>query len=133
MKDSLQAGLETTRRVQIGADRCIDFMGEDCRVYGTNWLVYDIEMTGRNLLLEHLDAGEDSVGTRVDVAHLAATPEGMWVEVTVKLVELEGRAARFEIECRDALDTVAKGRHERFVIDTAAIAKRIRDKKARGG
>jgi predicted thioesterase len=73
MKESLTAGLETTARIDIDAARTIDFMGDDGRVYATPELVRDIEMTCRDLLLEHLDPGEDSVGTRVEIDHVGAT------------------------------------------------------------
>ncbi len=131
MKDTLKAGLDNTARIEVDASRTIDFMGDDCRVYGTNWLVYDIEMTSRNFLLEHLDEGEDSVGTRVAIDHLAATPLGMWVDVTVSIKEVKGRMVTFDIECRDELDVVAKGNHMRFIVDLATTADRIRGKKAK--
>lgn len=130
MKDSLVAGLSKTERVDIDASRTIDFMGDDCRVYGTNWLIYDIEMTSRNFLLEHLDEGEDTVGTSIAVDHMAATPLGMWVEVTVNVTEVKGRMVSFEIACRDEIDAVAKGTHTRFIVDVAKTADRIRAKKA---
>src|SRR5690606_21978374 len=72
MKDSLAKGLTTTRKIRVDRERTIDFMGENARVYATPMLVLDIERIARELLLEHLDAGEDSVGTRIEVDHLAA-------------------------------------------------------------
>ena len=65
-------------------------MGEDARVYATPMLVRDIEVTCRELLLEHLDPGEDSVGTRVEIDHLAATLLGMKVTINATLAELKG-------------------------------------------
>ncbi len=82
MKESLIAGLEKTERHTIDKDRTIGFMGEECRVYGTPYLLYDIEMVCRDLLLEHSDSGEDSVGTHVEIDHTGPTLLGMWVEVT---------------------------------------------------
>ncbi len=60
-------------------------MGEKARVYATPMLVRDIEIACRNLLLDHLDPGEDSVGTRVELDHLAATLMGMKVELTATI------------------------------------------------
>ena len=131
MKDTITSGLNTTARIEVDASRTVDFMGDECRVYGTNWLVYDIEMTSRNFLLEHLDEGEDSVGTRVAIDHMAPTPMGMWVNVSVSITEVKGRMITFEVECRDEMDTVAKGTHNRFIVDLASTADRIRDKKAK--
>ena len=117
MKSSLVAGLSHTRRFEIDAKRTIDFMGEEGRVYATPELVRDIEITCRDFLLEHLDAGEDSVGTRVELDHLAPTLMGMWVEITVTIAELKGRAVSFAIAARDPVDAVGKGVHNRFVVD----------------
>jgi len=60
-------------------------------------LVRDIEIACRDLLLQHLDAGEDSVGTRVEIDHLAATLLGMKVELTVSIAEVQGRAVTFDV------------------------------------
>ncbi len=76
MKDTLRPGVSRTNRITVDRDRTIGFMGEEARVYATPRLVSDIEMTCRNLLLEHCDAGEDSVGVEVALKHLAADARG---------------------------------------------------------
>ena len=116
MKETLAVGLKKTARITVDESRTIGFMGDECRVYATPELVRDIEMTSRELLLEHLDAGEDSVGTRVAIDHLAATPLGMTVEINVTITELNGRMVGLEIDCRDDLDPVAKARPGDLVI-----------------
>ena len=73
MSEPLRAGLSATRRVDIDRDRTISFMGDDCRVYSTPNLLYDIEMACRDLLLQHIEPGKDSVGTRVELDHIGAT------------------------------------------------------------
>jgi predicted thioesterase len=125
MKPSLKTGLEASATITIDRERTIDFMGEAARVYATPMLVRDIEVTCRNLLLQHLDAGEDSVGTRVEIDHLGATLLGMSVTLTVKLAELNGRAAVFEIEGRDAVEPIVRGRHSRFIVDVAKTGQRL--------
>ena len=80
MKPSLQPGVSLTRRIAIDRDRTIGFMGEDARVYATPSMIMDIERTCRELIMEHADAGEDSVGIEVSVKHLAATLPGMNVD-----------------------------------------------------
>ncbi len=131
MKDSLAAGLSGSRRVTIDRARTIGFMGEDARVYSTPMLIQDIEATCRDLLLDHLDEGEDSVGTRVEIDHMAATLEGMWVEFTVTITEIDGRAVGIEVTARDALDDVARGRHNRFIVDVAKTKQRLAAKAAK--
>lgn len=125
MKDSLQPGLTASVAFDVDRERTIDFMGEAARVYATPMLVRDIEIACRELLLEHLDAGEDSVGTRVEIDHIGATLLGMRVELTVRVAELNGRAVVFEIEGRDAVEPIVRGRHSRFVVDVAKTAQRL--------
>ena len=106
-------------------------MGEHARVYATPMLVRDVEVACRELLLAHLDAGEDSVGTRVEIDHTAPTLCGMPVEITVTVVEVKGRAVTFEVVGRDALDAICRGRHHRFVVDVEATKSRLAAKAAK--
>ena len=125
MKSTLQAGLEAVATVRVDEARTIDFMGEEARVYATPMLVRDIEVACRDLLQPHLDAGEDSVGTRVELDHLAATLLGMQVALTVRVIAVDGRAVTFEVEGRDRVDAICRGRHQRFVVDVAKTRARL--------
>lgn len=131
MKESLANGLSRTERITIDAARTIDFMGEDCRVYATPELVRDIEMTCRDLILEHCDPGEDSVGTRVAIDHLSPTLLGMTAEITVTVIEVKGRAVSFEVSGRDGVDDIVRGTHDRFVVDVGKTAERLKAKAAK--
>ncbi len=131
MKATLQAGLEATVKVEVDRERTIGFMGEQARVYATPMLVRDIEVACRELLLPHLDLGEDSVGTRVEVDHLAASLMGMQVELTVRIVEVKGRAVMLEIEGHDHVEPVCRGRHNRFVVDVEKTKARLAAKAGR--
>lgn len=133
MKSTLAAGVAKTVTLIVDRDRTIDFMGDECRVYATPNLVRDIEMTCRELLLEHLDAGEDSVGTRVEVDHTAPTLLGMPVELTVTVAAVDGRAVSFEIGGKDPVDAICRGKHNRFVVDVAKTAERLKAKAAKAG
>ena len=133
MKSSLQAGVSATERIAIDRERTIDFMGEKARVYATPSLVRDIEVSCRNLLLQQLDAGEDSVGTRVELDHMAATLMGQTVELTVTIAELKGRAVSFEISGKDEVEPICRGRHSRFVVDVATTETRLAAKAAKAG
>ena len=125
MKASLQPGLATEVSFDVDRERTIDFMGEAARVYATPMLVRDIEVACRNLLLAHLDVGEDSVGTRVEIDHIGATLLGMAVTLTVRVAEVNGRAVVFEVEGRDTVEPIVRGRHSRFVVDVAKTAQRL--------
>ena len=130
MKTTLQAGLAGKRLFHVGRDSTIGFMGEDARVYATPMLVRDIEVACRELLLEHLDPGEDSVGTRVELEHLAPSLEGAEVTIEVKLGELKGRAAVFEVAAFESSEKIGQGRHARFIVDVAKTKERLRKKRA---
>ncbi len=131
MAQPLSPGMTDSRIFTVDAARTIDFMGDDARVYATPALVADIEQTCRDLIVSHLPPGQDSVGTIVDIAHLAPTPLGMEVTVTVTVAEIDGRKVVFDVSAKDALDTICKGRHERFVVDTDKTVARLKAKVAR--
>lgn len=131
MSETLKPGLTATRHVDIDRDKTISFMGEDCRVYSTPNLLYDIEMACRDLLLEHIESGKDSVGTRVELDHVGATLMGMWVDVTVTLTEVSGPAVTFEFTARDSVEEVARGKHNRFVVGVEKTAQRLKAKLAK--
>jgi predicted thioesterase len=131
MKTTLQTGIAARREFPIDAARTIDFMGEEARVYATPMLVRDIEVTCRELLLEHLEPGEDSVGTRVEIDHLAATLLGMKVTISATLAELKGRAAMFDVTATDGIDTICRGRHARFIANVEQVKQRLQQKRAK--
>lgn len=131
MKPSLQAGIAMTRRVTVDRPRTVGFMGEDARVYGTPLMIMDIEQTCRDLIMQHADAGEDSVGIEVSVKHLAATLPDMSVEIMVRVASVEGRKVMFEVSANDDLDAICSGTHARFVVDTAKTVERLKAKAAR--
>ena len=131
MKASLRPGVTRVNRIPNGRERTIGFMGDEARTYGTPSMILDIEHTCRELILEHADAGEDSVGMEVAVKHLAPTLMGMTAEVTVRVVRVEGRKIFFEANVKDQLDEVGVGTHTRFVVDKARTLERIKAKAAR--
>lgn len=133
MKPSLAKGAARTVKLTVDRGRTIDFMGEAARVYATPMLVLDLEVACRELLLEHLDEGEDSVGTRVELDHLAATLLGMTVELTVTIASVDGRSVAFEFTGSDGIDAICRGRHHRFVVDVAKTAERLAAKARKAG
>lgn len=133
MKPSLAAGTTATTRIEVDRDRTIDFMGEKARVYATPMLVRDLEIACRNLLLQHLDDAEDSVGTRVEVDHLAATLLGMAVTLTVTIAEVKGRAVTFDVAASDSVEPICRGKHSRFVVDLKTTEQRLAAKAKKAG
>ena len=133
MKSTLQVGLASTTRITVDEGRCIGFMGKEGMVYATPRMVLDVEHACRDLLLEHLDEGEDSVGAHVSIDHLAATPPGLDVTIEVRIVDLEKRRVTFEFSVRDPIEECGRGRHVRFVADKARSFERIKAKRAKAG
>jgi fluoroacetyl-CoA thioesterase len=131
MKATFCAGVSRTNRLTVDRDRSIGFMGEEGRVYGTPFLVRDIEQTCRELLLEHGDAGEDSVGTEIAIKHLAPTLLGMSVEITVTVNEVEGRKVSFDVSAKDEIEPICSGTHGRFVVDVGKTIERLKAKAAK--
>ena len=131
MKDTIKAGVTSTQHFEIDRERTIDFMGDELRVYSTPNMVRDMEHTCRDLIMEHADEGEDSVGAHIAVDHMGATLLGMYVDVTAKVVEIEGPRITFELEVHDPLEQVGRGKHVRFVIDKEKQGERLRKKAAK--
>ncbi|MEA2947547.1 MAG: hypothetical protein QOI40_2877 [Alphaproteobacteria bacterium] len=131
MKPSLRPGASRVNRIPIDRGRTIGFMGEEARTYGTPSMILDIEHTCREFIIEHADPGEDSVGMEVAVKHLAPTLMGMTVEITVRVVAVEGRKVFFETAVKDQLDDVGAGTHTRFVVEKAKTFERLKAKAAR--
>ena len=131
MKPSLKTGLARTKKLTVDESRVIDFMGEDCRVYATPRIISDVEYTCRNFLIEHLDPGEDSVGTKVNWEHVGPALLGAEVTISIKLVSVDGRRVTFEAAVNDGADAVARGTHERFIVEVHKVRERLLKKKAR--
>jgi fluoroacetyl-CoA thioesterase len=131
MKSSLTPGVSAVARIAVDKAKTIGFMGEEGRVYATPYLIGDIEMTCRNLILAHADTHEDSVGMEVAVRHLAPTLPGMTVEITVEVTAIEGRKVMFAVTAKDELDTISTGTHARFVVDKAKTVERLKAKAAK--
>lgn len=131
MKGSLRPGVSRVDRIEVDRDRTIGFMGEEGRVYGTPYLVRDIEMVCRQLILDHGNAGEDSVGTDIAIKHLAPTLLGMTVVVTATVTAVEGRKINFNVSAKDNIEQICSGTHGRFVVDVSKTIERLKTKAAK--
>ncbi len=130
MKSTLVPGISKVRKLTVDRPRTIDFLGEELRVYATPELVRDFEITCRELLLEHCDAGEDSVGTGINISHTGATLMGMPVEVSVQVKEVNGRAVKFTLSARDGVEPISVGEHSRAIVSVDKLRARVAAKKA---
>lgn len=79
--------------------------------------------------IEHLlPEGKQSLGTHLDITHIAATPVGMTVKAEAELIEVNGRKLLFAVRARDEMDLIGEGRHERVVVTAATFQSRIDEK-----
>ena len=133
MKSTLATGLSLSKSLVVDESRCIGFMGKEGMFYATPRMVSDVEYACRDFLLQHLDAGEDSVGAHVSIDHLAATPLGLQVTIQARVAEVDRRKVTFEFSVRDPIEQCGRGKHVRFVVETAKSRERLAAKRAKAG
>ena len=102
-------------------------------VFATPMMIAMIEKTCNDSVLPHLEAGQGTVGTLVNVTHTAATPVGMRVWCESQLVEVDRRRLVFHVKAYDACGLIGEGTHERFIIDTAKFTAKVKEKMEAAG
>ncbi|HEY1339364.1 MAG TPA: thioesterase family protein [Bryobacteraceae bacterium] len=123
-------GTKGEQTVLVTNEIAINFLGlEGARVLGTPHMIGLMERTCRDAVLPLLETGHDTVGTHVNVAHLAASPMGMAVTFTAEVIGVNGRRIQFRVEARDEREKVGEGTHERAIINVAKFATRLAEKK----
>jgi len=113
----IKTGASAEVTITVTADRTADAMGNrGVKVLATPFLVGLLENACHAVLGPHLPEGAGTVGTMVEMRHLAATPVGMNVRAKATLLETDGRRYLFAVEAWDDKDKIAEGRHERFLV-----------------
>ena len=138
MKATLKPGIEHQFRFRVPDTKTVPALYPESaefqempEVFATGFMVGFLEWACIDAIKPHLDwPDEQSLGTHINVSHTAATPPGLLVTARVKLVEVNGRRLVFEVEADDGVDVIAKGTHERFVIDRDRFNQKIRSKAA---
>ena len=97
-------------------------------VFSTPSLILLLEKTAVAALDGNLETGKTTVGSGLDVTHLAATPVGMEVKGTAEVIEVEGRKIVFKVAAEDGQESIAEGRHTRFIVDEAKFQDRADSK-----
>ncbi len=136
MKDTLKAGLTYQFRFKVPASKTVPALYPESesfqqmpQVLATGYLVGLLEWACIEAVKPHLDwPREQSLGTRVEFSHLAATPPGLTVTVEVRLEKVEGRKLTFTVSAHDGVDRITEGRHERQVIDAARFNAKVAEK-----
>jgi predicted thioesterase len=127
---NIPIGAKGEFQLLVTSEVAITFLGtEGARVLSTPHMIGYMERTCRDTVLPWLEAGYDTVGTQVNVAHLAATPIGMSVTFTAEVIRVDGRRVEFRVEARDEKEKIGEGTHERAIINIAKFATRLAEKK----
>ena len=125
----LEPGLTATVTLTVGAnDTATAFASGAVAVLATPRLIGLLEEAASLAVQPVLTEGQTTVGTHVDMRHLAATPIGMRVTAHAELVDVDGRKLRFRIHAHDAREPVAEGTHERMIVERARFLERVRQK-----
>lgn len=132
MAQELKAGIEGEARVDVNENNtAIAYGSGSVSVFATPAMVGLMEKAALSSVDPLLEPGFATVGTKVNVKHLAATPLGMNVVATSRLVEVDGNRLIFEVEARDEVDLIGTGVHERFIVKLDSFIKRAAGKSAK--
>ena len=94
-------------------------------VYATPMMILEMEMTSGDAINRYLEPGWITVGTEVDIRHLAASVVGAQVRTTARVIAVERRVIRFEVEAFDGERRIGEGRHARGLVNLATFNKRF--------
>ena len=139
MKDTLKPGIESTFTFHLPGTKTVPALYPESpefkempEVFATGFLVGFLEWACIQAVNPHRDwPAEQTVGTHIDVSHVAATPAGFDVTAKVKLLEVNGRRLLFDVEAHDGVELISKGKHERFIINKDKFDAKMKEKLAR--
>jgi fluoroacetyl-CoA thioesterase len=125
----VHSGLSGTAEVTVGEEHTAPRIGSGkVRVLATPVMINLIEAAALAAIEHLLPPGYQSLGTLLDVRHIAATPVGMRVSAKAVVVGVEGRTIRFEVSARDEKELIGEGKHERVVVNVAKFDQRLQRK-----
>lgn len=129
MKSHPKPGLTGEERLTVDESNRIRFADDRMPpVLATPWLIQHLEFAARRALEPILDAHERTVGTYVEVEHLAPAPLGANVVCKARVIHVEGQVVTFQVEAHDEIEPLARGIHRRRIIDVDRFSKRIAKK-----
>jgi predicted thioesterase len=127
---NIPIGTSGEEKLLVTNEVAINFLGnEGARVLSTPHMIGFMERTCRNTVLPLLDPGYDTVGTHVNVAHLAAAPMGTTVTFRAEVTKVGERRVEFRVEAWDETEKIGEGTHERTIINVAKFATKMAAKK----
>ena len=124
--ENLRIGLTAERLITVTHDMTVQhFVPAMPAVFGTPIMILHMELTAGDAVAPHLPEGYVSVGTVVDIRHLAATPVGRVVRVTAEVTKVERKTIWFSVEAWDGARKIGDGRHARGLVKTADFEQRF--------
>lgn len=125
----LECGIKCEKFIKVKKEYLANEIGSgDVSVFSTPMLVNAMESAASKLLREYLKHGTVSVGTKINIDHIAPTLEGVCVRITAELISIEGRKYKFYVEAYDNAGIIAKGEHERIVLDKERFLKKAEER-----
>lgn len=125
----IQTGITCKKKITVTPEMTAAAMGSGAlEVLATPSMIALMEGTAQEAVQNLLEAGQGTVGTRIDVRHLAATPVGMEVTCTAEITEVDRRRIVFTVKAQDEKELIGEGTHERFVIDNEKFFAKCRHK-----
>jgi predicted thioesterase len=129
MPAQLKPGLVGRASLVVGEEHTAPRVGSGrVHVLATPVMINLIEAAALSAIEHLLPAGHQSLGTLLNVRHIAATPVGMRVAATAEVIAVEDRLIRFRVEARDEKDLIGEGTHERVIVNVAKFDERVRRK-----
>ena len=125
-RDAIKIGMSAERRLVVPPEQTVGhFVAGMPMVFATPMMILQMELASGDAIKAQLAAGWVTVGTEVDIRHLAATPVGATVRTTAKVIAVERRIIRFEVEAFDEKRRIGEGRHARGLVNVDAFSKRL--------
>jgi fluoroacetyl-CoA thioesterase len=125
----LPAGLTGTAELIVGEQHTAPRIGSGrIRVLATPVMINLIEAAALAAVEQSLPEHHQSLGTHLDVTHVAATPVGMKVRATAEVIKVEGRTIYFRVRCDDERELIGEGTHERVVVNVERFDARVQAK-----
>jgi predicted thioesterase len=125
-REIIKVGMSAERTLVVPPERTVGhFVRGMPMVYATPMMILEMEMTSGDAINRYLEPGWITVGTEVDIRHLAATPVGATVRTTARVIAVERRVIRFEVEAFDGERRIGEGRHARGLVNLATFNKRF--------
>jgi predicted thioesterase len=126
---AVPVGAIGTATIVVGDEHTAPFVGSGrVHVLATPVMINLIEAAALEACEKLLPAGHQSLGTHLDVSHIAATPVGLRVTATAEVIAVDGRNIHFKVSASDERDLIGEGKHERVVVNVERFDKRVQEK-----